>query len=156
MEISGKGELGQAGGSAFSYGLSATDGEASGIFSNFSMLLTLLAGDSVESDKESPLENLEKGALEAKADGEVLSNASPMESSCVDPRIRCLPRPSERTARLWPPETRSVRIGNSVLASSDFFCCSAMASSTFAGIVPGSGNGFFRGMRVIIACASMW
>ena len=75
MEISGKGELGQAGGSAFSYGLSATDGEASGIFSNFSTLLTLLAEKSVESDKESPLRNLEEGTLKAGVDAEILSNA---------------------------------------------------------------------------------
>lgn len=75
MEISGKGELGQAGGSAFSYGLSATDGKASGIFSNFSTLLSLLAENSVELDKESPLGNLEEGTLEAGFDAEILSNA---------------------------------------------------------------------------------
>jgi len=58
MEISGKGEFGQAGGSAFSHGLSATDGGASGIFSNFSTLLTLLAGDTGEFSLENPLKNL--------------------------------------------------------------------------------------------------
>ena len=75
MEISGKGEFGQAGGSAFSHGLSATDGGASGIFSNFSTLLTLLAGDTSEFSSENPLKNLEESAPEAEGDAELLSNA---------------------------------------------------------------------------------
>jgi len=66
MEISGKGEFGQAGGSAFSHGLSATDGGASGIFSNFSTLLTLLAGDTGELSLENPLKNFEESAPEAE------------------------------------------------------------------------------------------
>ena len=75
MEISGKGEFGQAGGSAFSHGLSATDGGASGIFSNFSTLLTLLAGDTGELSLENPLKNFEESAPEAEGDAELLSNA---------------------------------------------------------------------------------
>ena len=74
MEISGKGEFGQSGGSTFSHGLSAPDGGASGIFSNFSTLLTLLAGDTGEFSLENPLKNLEESAPEAEGDAELLSN----------------------------------------------------------------------------------
>mmetsp|Transcript_117503 Transcript_117503/g.332952 ORF Transcript_117503/g.332952 Transcript_117503/m.332952 type:complete len:281 (+) Transcript_117503:301-1143(+) len=75
------------------------------------------------------------GTLFIPSNRAVLSNASPMLSSSVEPRMRCLPRSSESTVMLCPPETRTVRYGKSNPAS----CC----RSSF-------------GSLVTIACASMW
>mmetsp|Transcript_79896 Transcript_79896/g.214701 ORF Transcript_79896/g.214701 Transcript_79896/m.214701 type:complete len:310 (-) Transcript_79896:728-1657(-) len=73
----------------------------------------------------------------------VLSNASPMESSMVLPRIVCEPMPRLRTAMLWPPETSNVTKGNA--GDSAFAGCSAAGCPAAAG-----------GSRVTSVCASMW
>mmetsp|Transcript_64158 Transcript_64158/g.202812 ORF Transcript_64158/g.202812 Transcript_64158/m.202812 type:complete len:293 (-) Transcript_64158:634-1512(-) len=77
----------------------------------------------------------------------VLSNASPMESSMVLPRIVWCPTPRDRTAMLWPPDTSSVRNGNCGNG-----CGTAMLPASLS---PASAAGAL-GNRVTNMCASMW